>query len=167
MNIFELTEKQVLLKEIIENEIGDLTDDQLKEVMEIRDSLDDTYKEKLKGYAIIIKNFQSLENEAKLEIDRISKIKSTYQNCYKRMMNVLKCSMIDTKTDKADFATIKLYLKNNPSTLKILDEKKVPRKFEKITISIMKAEINREYKGKDNLPKWLEKVEAEKSLIIK
>lgn len=166
MNIFQLTQGQLEIQDALTNQ--ELKEEELKEIIDFKNEVaDKQYFEKIESYAYIIKKFESTANEAKEEINRISSIKKINENGAERLKEILKNSMIATDTKKAEFATIKLSLRQNPDKLGIIDEAKVPENFIKIEKKIMKLEINREYKGKENLPEWLEKIEGQKCYAYK
>ena len=121
-NLYKLTSnyKYVL-------DLADELDEQT--LQDTLDSIKEPLEEKVDNTAKLIK---VLENDAKAfkeEEIRIKQRRQTIENNIKRIKERLQCDLESNELDKIEGKTFKVSVQNNPVSIKILDEKMIPKGY--------------------------------------
>lgn len=121
-NLFELTSnyKYVL-------DLADELDEQT--LQDTLDSIKEPLEEKVDNTAKLIK---AMENDAKAfkeEEARIKQRRQAIENNIKRIKERLKYDLESNEIDKIEGKTFKVSVQNNPISVKIVDEKSIPKNY--------------------------------------
>ena len=76
MNLYELTSEQLYINQLLEENGGELTEE-LMSLMEVNET---NFNDKIEGYCKAIKIMESNLIGVKSEIERLQKMKKTYEN---------------------------------------------------------------------------------------
>ena len=139
-NLFDLTQNYKQIYDLIsEGEEAEVYLDTLE-------SIDDAIEEKADGYAGVIRQLESDNDGLTKEIKRLQDRKKSNDNGISRLKENLQLMM--EQTGKTKFKTNRntFRISKNPASLKILDEKKIPKKYfieqePKLNSQILKKEI--------------------------
>lgn len=133
MNLYELTSEQLYINSLLEENGGELTEE-LVELMEINES---NFNDKIENYCKAVRIMESNLIGVKAEIDRLSKMKKTYENSIDRMKETMKNSFVVLGKDKVTLGNFKVSLRNSKA-INILDEDKLPE-----SVFVMKKEVSK------------------------
>lgn len=133
MNLYELTSEQLYINSLLEENGGELTEE-LVELMEINES---NFNDKIESYCKAVRIMESNLIGVKAEIDRLSKMKKTYENSIDRMKETMKNSFVVLGKDKVTLGNFKVSLRNSKA-INILDEDKLPE-----SVFVMKKEVSK------------------------
>lgn len=89
--------------------------------------------EKLEGYAMVIKNIESDVEGYKKEEKRLADRRKTMENKIKRMKENMQYSMVSTGQRKIQGEKFSFTVQKNPPSLKVVDDKLIPKKFITVT----------------------------------
>ena len=139
-NLFDLSQNYKQIYDLIsEGEESEVYIDTL-------DSVDEAIEDKADGYAGVIRQLESDNDGLTKEIKRLQDRKKSNDNGISRLKENLQLMM--EQTGKTKFKTNRntFGIQKNPASLKILDEKKIPKKYfieqePKLNSQILKKEI--------------------------
>lgn len=124
MTLYELTEKQITLLQMMEQPDADK-----EEIQFLIDTMDEKLEDKADGYAVMHKTLTSEIKMVDEEIKRLNALKQSLKDNDKRMMDSLKTSLM--AVGKTSFKT-KLHsfqVRNCSETLVIDDSESVPAEY--------------------------------------
>lgn len=133
MNLYELTSEQLYINSLLEENGGELTEE-LVELMEINES---NFNDKIESYCKAVRIMESNLIGVKAEVDRLSRMKKTYENSIDRMKETMKNSFVVLGKDKVTLGNFKVSLRNSKA-INILDEDKLPE-----SVFVMKKEVSK------------------------
>lgn len=141
--LYDLTGKYLQLAELAEE-----TDPQL--FSDTMDSITDAIEDKAVGYAKVDKELAKDEKALKEEAKRFLARAKTIANNRKNLKRSLQNTMEVTGTEKIKTPEFTIYIQNNPESLKLIDESKIPAYLTKTDIVPDKTRIKQLLKeGKD------------------
>lgn len=139
-NLFDLSQNYKQIYDLIsEGEEAEVYLDTLE-------SIDDAIEEKADGYAGVIRQLKSDNDGLTNEIKRLQDRKKSNDNGINRLKENLQLMMQQTGKTKFKTNLNTFGIQKNPASLKILDEKKIPKKYfieqePKLNSQILKKEI--------------------------
>lgn len=139
-NLFDLSQNYKQIYDLIsEGEEAEVYLDTLE-------SIDDAIEEKADGYAGVIRQLKSDNDGLTNEIKRLQDRKKSNENGINRLKENLQLMMQQTGKTKFKTNLNTFGIQKNPSSLNILDEKKIPKKYfieqePKLNSQILKKEI--------------------------
>lgn len=139
-NLFDLSQNYKQIYDLIsEGEEAEVYLDTLE-------SIDDAIEEKADGYAGVIRQLKSDNDGLTNEIKRLQDRKKSNDNGISRLKENLQLMMQQTGKTKFKTNLNTFGIQKNPASLKILDEKKIPKKYfieqePKLNSQILKKEI--------------------------
>ena len=124
------------------NQVAEQLDDNPDEaVLDTLESLDMAIEDKADGYAKVIRNKQAESDVLTAEIKRLQDRKKVNDNAVKRMTISLENCMKEIGKTKFKTELFSFGIQKNPVKLEIVDEKLIPKKYQKVTISYDKKAI--------------------------
>ncbi|MEX6341473.1 siphovirus Gp157 family protein [Staphylococcus arlettae] len=93
------------------------------------DSINDALEDKADGYVSVIKSLESDNKAIDDEIKRLQQRKTTNKNGIDRLKESLKASMESTGKTKFKTALNSYNIQNNPPSLNVIEEKRIPSDF--------------------------------------
>ena len=93
------------------------------------DAVNLEFSDKANGYAMVDRNLAATEEALKKEIDRLTAKKQAITNNRKRLKGALEEAMKVTGKTKFKTELFSFSIQNNPPSVKVLDESKVPEDF--------------------------------------
>lgn len=132
------------LKEIYKDFLNLIMESESEEVDEIITglaSIDLSIEEKADNYGIMFLEFDSEIEKIKKEEKRLYKKRKSLENTKTRMKSQLELAMIEL--DKRAFKTehFNFRIQNNPVSLNIVNEEKIPKQYQKIVFELDKKLI--------------------------
>ncbi len=137
MNIFELTQEEIKLKEMLENiEDYEMTDEEKEQI--IADTLGDAVEEKLEGYGKIHNEINSVITAIDAEIERLKAMKERKQKAVERLDNNVLFYMVNTGKDECK-AGIYSYKRKVSYSTGVIDESLVPEEYIRVKVEEKKS----------------------------
>jgi len=157
MNLYELTENQIKLKSLIEDET---------ELQEYLDGINMQLEDKSKDLFFVMKNYESFNDSIDNEIKRLQDLKKTYNGNIDRLKNYIEFNMKRGDIEKIETDLVTFALRKTPDKLIIDDETLIPEEYINIkeVKSVDKMAIKRTLKDKKVEGVHLE---SDKKLTIK
>ena len=120
MNLYNLTTNYLHVLELAENG-DDLTD--------TLEALEDAIEDKAENTAKVIKQLEANADMLATEIKRLSERKTTAENNAKRLKVYLQEQLEKVGRDKIKGEIFNVALQNNPQSVDVLDESKIPAAY--------------------------------------
>ena len=120
MNLYNLTTNYLHVLELAENG-DDLTD--------TLEALEDAIEDKAENTAKVIKQLEANADMLATEIKRLSERKTTAENNAKRLKVYLQEQLEKVGTDKIKGEIFTVAIQNNPQSVDVLDESKIPAAY--------------------------------------
>ena len=135
MNLFELTDNYITLREMMLDESIDQ-----EAIQDTLEAVDGSIEEKADNYAYIIKELDAQSDMLKKEIDRLGAKVGYIQNNKTRLKQNLLCAMVGTgktkfKTDRHSFSI------RTSKAVSIIDENLIPDEYKKVVVTVSKKDI--------------------------
>ena len=143
--LYDLTGKYLQLAELAEE-----TDPQL--FSDTMDSITDAIEDKAVGYAKVDKELAKDEKALKEEAKRFSARAKTIANNRKNLKQSLQNTLELTGTEKIKTPEFTIYIQNNPVSVKLVDESKIPAYLTKTDIVPDKTRIKQLLKEGKEIP---------------
>lgn len=121
-NLYELTGKYQQLLEL-EEELDEIT------FVDTLESIKDAIEDKAVGYAMVINQFKADEQMLKERENKIKQRRSAIQRKIKMMQQTLLEAMELSNVDKVKHPELTVWVQDNPVSLKVEDETKIPLDF--------------------------------------
>ena len=136
MTMYNITEEQLRINALLEENGGELTD----EIAELLTINQDNLNQKIESYCMAIKTIESKALFAKTEIERLKKIAATYDNSVKRMKEAMLNAFNVLHLDKVEVGTFKVSTRKSKAVM-ISDDAKIDDRFYVIKKEISKTLI--------------------------
>jgi len=141
MNLFELSQNYILLREMMMDESIDQ-----EAVQDTLEAIEGSIEEKADNYAYIIKELDAQADMLKKEIDRLTIKAQNIKNNKDRLKGNLLCAMVGIgkikfKTDYHSFSIRK------SKAVEILDEDAIPEQYKTVKVSISRKDIGEAIKN--------------------
>lgn len=138
MNLYEITNEQVELNNLLEESMGELTPE-LEAALELNR---ENFHTKAEGYVKAIKNYKADADSIAEEIKKLQAKKKTCENAIERMKTALCGAMQIFDMPKVQLGLFKVSLTNSES-VNIIDEEAIPMEFKKVRYEISKTELKK------------------------
>jgi hypothetical protein len=142
MNLYEITQEQISINNLLEESMGELTPE-LEEALKLNL---DNFNAKAEGYVKAIKNYKAEEDAIAEEIKRLQEKKKVCQNAQARMKEALKTAMDVFDTPKVQAGLFKISLTKSEA-VNIVDEDAIPEEYKKIKYEVSKTDIKNAIKS--------------------
>lgn len=142
MNLYEITQEQANLNNMLEESMGELTPE-LEAALSINL---DNFNTKAEGYVKAIKNYKAEQDAIAEEIKKLQNKKKVCENAIERMKDALKTAMDVFDTPKVQAGLFKISLTKSES-VNIIDEDAIPQEYKKIKYEVSKTDIKNAIKG--------------------
>ena len=129
--LYELTEKYIKLNSLIEDALSndDVSEDDLQTFIDTLDSIQDSIEDKVGNIAGLLKNIESDIKAYKAEEERLAKRRKYLQNKYDGLKKYTQIMLESAKIDKLKAGIFNVIIQNNPPSVEVLDENKVPNEY--------------------------------------
>lgn len=142
MNLYEITQEQANLNNLLEESMGELTPE-----LEAALTLNlDNFNAKAEGYVKAIKNYKAEQDALAEEIKKLQAKKKTCENAVERLKDALKNAMDVFDTPKVQAGVFKISLTKSES-VNIIDENAIPEEYKKIKYEVSKTDIKNAIKN--------------------
>lgn len=121
-NLYELTSNYKYVLDLAD----ELDEQTLKDTL---DSIEEPLKEKVDNTAKLIKAMENDVKAFKEEEARVKQRRQAIENNIKRIKERLQYDLESNELDKIEGETFKVSVQNNPVSVKILDEKMIPKGY--------------------------------------
>lgn len=119
MKLYELTDNYLAVLELAEESDSIAIKDTL-------DSIESVIDEKAENIAKLIKSLEATEEALKNEIQRLQQRKTSINNNIRNIKDYLQSEMERSGKMKIKGTLFNIGIQNNPPSLKVVDEKKIP-----------------------------------------
>ena len=160
LNLFQMTEEQLRLNALLEENGGELTPE-IEEALAINEN---NFITKSENYAKAINHYKAMVDAVDAETKRLAGIKKTCNNIVERMKDRLADAMQAFDKEKVDVGTFKLSLRSSESVV-IDDELAIPDNCKVIEVKVSKTAIKEQIKQGIEVPGA--HIETNKSLQIR
>ena len=174
MTLFQLSEQDRLISDLLEENGGEIT----PEIEGMLEENKDLFPKKVDGYGAMLRKFKALEESCKTEIARIESIKKVAQNSQKNMRKHILDTMLLFGYDKLEGNMTKIRVGKSKSLevdedillsqykakIEALNESLPP--YLTIEVKVSKTGIKEAFRGTEVLPSGCEIKESE-TLTIK
>lgn len=142
MNLYEITQEQIELNNLLEENYGEIT----PEIEQALSLNRDNFISKAENYIKAIKNYKSYIDSVSDEIKKLQDKKKVAENAIDKMSEALKNAMniFDTKKVKVGIFNLSI---NKTNSVNIINENIVPEKFKTYKPSISKTDIKEAIKN--------------------
>lgn len=138
MNLYEITQQQQDLNNLLEESYGELTPE-LEQALAINK---ENFMVKANGYVLAIKNYKAESDAISEEIKRLQEKKKVCENAITRMKNSLSNAMDEFGMPKVQTGMFKVSLTTSKA-VNILDEDAIPADYKKVKYEVSKTEIKK------------------------
>lgn len=138
MNLYEITQQQQELNNLLEESYGELTPE-LEQALELNL---DNFSVKAEGYVKAIKNYKAESDAIAEEIRRLQDKKKVCENAVDRMKTALSDSMNVFGMSKVQAGLFKISLTTSKA-VNIIDEDAIPQNYKKVKYEVSKTEIKK------------------------
>lgn len=142
MNLYELTQEQLRINNLLEESYGEITPE-IESAMELNQ---ENFSVKADGYIKAITNYKADQEAISEEIKRLQDKKRVCENAINRMKTVLCESMDIFGMPKFQTGIFKVALSKSES-VNIINESLIPDEYKKIKYDISKTEIKNAIKN--------------------
>lgn len=142
MNIYEITQEQINLNNMLEESMGELTPE-LEEALAINL---DNFNAKAEGYVKAIKNYKAEADAIAEEIKKLQEKKRVCENAQQRLKDSLKTAMEVFDTPKVQAGLFKISITKSEA-VNILDEDAIPEQYKKVKYEVSKTDIKNAIKS--------------------
>lgn len=142
MNIYEITQEQINLNNMLEESMGELTPE-LEEALKINL---DNFNAKAEGYVKAIKNYKAEADAIAEEIKALQAKKKVCENAQQRLKDSLKAAMTVFDTPKVQAGLFKISLTTSEA-VNIIDEDAIPQEYKKVKYEVSKTDIKNAIKS--------------------
>ena len=142
MNIYEITQEQINLNNMLEESMGELTPE-LEEALKINL---DNFNAKAEGYVKAIKNYKAEADAIAEEIKALQAKKKVCENAQQRLKDSLKTAMTVFDTPKVQAGLFKISLTTSEA-VNIIDEDAIPQEYKKVKYEVSKTDIKNAIKS--------------------
>lgn len=142
MNIYEITQEQINLNNMLEESMGELTPE-LEDALKINL---DNFNAKAEGYVKAIKNYKADADAIADEIKKLQEKKRVCENAQQRLKDSLKTAMTVFDTPKVQVGLFKISLTTSEA-VNIIDEDAIPQEYKKVKYEVSKTDIKNAIKS--------------------
>jgi hypothetical protein len=122
--LYDLTNDLQQIQHLIET--GDYTEEQFADTIE---SINLALEDKLKGYAMVIRNIESDIDGLKTEEKRLSERRKSLENGVKRLKTSIEDSMLKVGTKKIKTELFSFNIQKNPPSVEVLNDSEIPESY--------------------------------------
>lgn len=136
MNLYEITQEQINLNNLLEESCGELTPE-LEEALALNK---ENFSIKVDGYIRAIKNYKAEVDAIAEEIKKLQDKKKVCENAVLRMKNSMKNAMesFDMKRYNSGIFTVSI---STTKAVNVIDENLIDEKYKKISYTVSKTDI--------------------------
>ena len=138
MNLYEITQQQQELNNLLEESYGELTPE-LEQALELNL---DNFSAKAEGYVKAIKNYKAESDAIAEEIKRLQEKKKVCENAVNRMKTALSTSMDIFGMNKVRAGLFKISLTTSKA-VNIIDENAIPENYKRVKYEVSKTDIKK------------------------
>ena len=138
MNLYEITEQQQIINNLLEESCGELTPE-LEQALELNL---ENFSNKAEGYVKAIKNYNAEADAIAEEIKKLQAKKKVCENAVTRMKNALSTSMNIFGMNKVQAGLFKISLTTSKS-VNIINEDLIPQDYKRVKYEISKTDIKK------------------------
>lgn len=138
MNLYEITQQQQELNNLLEESYGELTPE-LEQALELNL---DNFSAKAEGYVKAIKNYKAESDAIAEEIKRLQEKKKVCENAVNRMKTALSTSMYIFGMNKVQAGLFKISLTTSKA-VNIIDENAIPEYYKRVKYEVSKTDIKK------------------------
>jgi len=138
MNLYEITQQQQELNNLLEESYGELTPE-LEQALELNL---DNFSAKAEGYVKAIKNYKAESDAIAEEIKRLQEKKKVCENAVNRMKTALSTSMDIFGMNKVQAGLFKISLTTSKA-VNIIDENAIPENYKRVKYEVSKTDIKK------------------------
>ena len=138
MNLYEITQQQQELNNLLEESYGELTPE-LEQALELNL---DNFSAKAEGYVKAIKNYKAESDAIAEEIKCLQEKKKVCENAVNRMKTALSTSMDIFGMNKVRAGLFKISLTTSKA-VNIIDENAIPENYKRVKYEVSKTDIKK------------------------
>lgn len=142
MNLYEITQEQIDLNNMLEESMGELTPE-LEEALKLNR---ENFSMKADGYVKAIKNYKAEADAIAEEIKKLQDKKKVCENAINRMKTALCDAMQIFDMKKVQAGIFKVSLTTSEA-VNIIDEEVIPEEYKKIKYEVSKTDIKNAIKN--------------------
>lgn len=142
MNLYEITQEQLSLNNLLEESLGELTPE-LKEALELNR---DNFQIKANDYVKAIKNYKAESDAIAEEIKKLQEKKKVCDNAIDKMKAAMCTAMDAFGMPKFQTGVFKVSMTTS-TAVNIIDEALIPEEYKKVKYDISKTDIKNAIKA--------------------